>query len=332
MAYLQRKILYTEIEKRRNSNLIVYITGDRRNWETQIHQEVLNFFINHLDILEDDKKITLYLYTRGGNTLAAWSLVNLLRQFCKELEIIVPSKAHSAGTLICLGANTVVMTKQATLGPIDPNVNTPLNPHIPGMPENITLPVSVEAINGYIELVKSVFGVKKSSDLAVVLNSLNSKVHPLVLGEVYRARAQIKKLAEKLLNQQIKEKKKKKKIKKIIDFLCSESGSHDYTINRKEAKDDLSLNIEKPNMELYKVIKQIFDDIQTELELNSDFDPNVILGTNNIVPYRNKRALIESIRGGSHYFVTEGVLSRVQQGQNLIINDQRIFEGWKYES
>ncbi len=45
-----------------------------------------------------------------------------------------------------------------------------------------------------------------------------------------------------------------------------------------------------------------------------------------------KRALIESIRGGSHYFITEGNLSKIQQGVNVLINDQRIFEGWKYES
>jgi hypothetical protein len=330
MGYNERKILYSKIEQKRNSNLIVYITGDRRNWETQIHQEVLNFLINHLDIIKnDDKKISLFLYTRGGNTLAAWSLVNLLRQFCNELEVIVPSKAHSAGTLICLGANSIVMTKQATLGPIDPNVNTPLNPHIPGQPENITFPVSVEAIKGYIELVKSEFGVNKSADLASIISSLNNKIHPLVLGEVYRARAQIKMLARKLLNQQIKDEKKKKI---IIDFLCSESGSHDYTINRKEAKEDLGLNIEKPNDELYQIIKNIFDDIQNELELNSDFDPNSILGTSSNKPYQMKRALIESIRGGSHYFITEGNLSKIQQGVNVLINDQRIFEGWKYES
>ncbi len=329
MGFAERKNYYSEIEDIRKSNIIVYITGDRRNFETQIHQEVLNFFINHLDIIDDDKKITLYLYTRGGNTLAAWSLVNLLHQFCNELEVIVPSKAHSAGTLICLGANTIIMTKQATLGPIDPNVNTPLNPSIPGASGNVTYPVSVEAIKGYIELVKSEFGVTKSNDLSVIINSLNDKIHPLVLGEVYRARAQIKMLAKKLLNQQIKDEKIKKK---IIEFLCSESGSHDYTINRKEAKEDLKLNIEKPNDELYSIIKKIFDDIQNELELNSDFDPNTLLGTNNHHTYLNRRALIESMRGGSHYFITEGNLSRIQQGGNLLINDQRTFEGWKYES
>jgi len=327
MGYKLRKQLYSALEKKRKSKLLVYITGDRRNFETQIHQEVLNFFIKHLDIIKNAKIISLYLYTRGGNTLAAWSLVNLIRQFCEELEVIVPLKAHSAGTLICLGANKIIMTKQATLGPIDPNVNTPLNPHVPGAPENATLPVNVEAIRGYIEFVKEEFGVKYSNDLAQVISSLTEKVHPLVLGEVYRAKAQIKMLANKLLSRQITNKKQKIK---IIDFLCSESGSHDYTINRAEARDDLNLFVETPNDELYKIIKDIFDDIESELELTSLFEPAIMLGEKDSVKYICKRALIESLIGGSHSFQTEGILKKIVHGNKIIINDQRYSEGWKY--
>jgi len=84
--------------------------------ETQIHQEVLDMFADHLDAPFPAKKISLILYTRGGDTLAAWNLVNLIRMYCDKLEVIVPSKARSSGTLICLGADTIVMTKQATLG------------------------------------------------------------------------------------------------------------------------------------------------------------------------------------------------------------------------
>ncbi len=51
----------------------------------------------------------------------------MLRMFCDELEVIVPARARSAGTLMCLGADKVVMTKQATLGPIDPSLTGPLN-------------------------------------------------------------------------------------------------------------------------------------------------------------------------------------------------------------
>ena len=69
--------------------------------------------------------------------------------YCDELIVVIPHKAHSAGTIISLGANEIIMTKQATLSPIDPSLNTSLNPKIN---EVATYPVSVEAVNGYIEL------------------------------------------------------------------------------------------------------------------------------------------------------------------------------------
>ena len=109
--YRDRRDLYSQLQDMRESKVIVYVTGDRRGLETQIHSDTYDYFVNHLDLIRRVPKISLYLYTRGGRTLAAWSLVNLIRQFCTELEVIIPSKAHSAGTLISLGADVIVMTK-----------------------------------------------------------------------------------------------------------------------------------------------------------------------------------------------------------------------------
>lgn len=329
MGYLERKALFQELERTLSTKVILYVTGDQKQWETQIHPEVLDYFVEHLDRIGKVPKISLVLYSRGGNTLAAWSLVNLIRQFCKYFEIIVPSKAQSAATLMCLGANNIYMTKQATLGPIDPSVNTPLNPHIPGAPDNITLPVNVEAIRGFIEMVKVDFGVTQKDDMALITKELMSYIHPLVLGEVYRARSQIKMLAGKLLSKQITD---KKQIKKITSFLCSESGSHDYTINRTEALKELGLPISKPDDFLYNIINSIYKDFASELSLNKDYNPIDILGSSTQIQYSKKRALIESLDFGSHYFVTDGVLSRIQQPIGIAFNDNRVFEGWRYES
>jgi ClpP class serine protease len=128
----KRQHLIGQLEDLRKSRLLVYVTGDRRGLETIIHSEAFDIFTHHLDSIGEINKISVFLYTQGGETLAAWSIANLVRQFCKSLEIIVPSKALSAGTLMCLGADSIIMTKQATLGPIDPSVNTPLNPGILG--------------------------------------------------------------------------------------------------------------------------------------------------------------------------------------------------------
>jgi hypothetical protein len=331
--YTDRRPLYAQLENLRQSKLLVYITGDRPGLETQIHSEVFDFFVNHLDKIGVTNKISLYLYTCGGSTLAAWSLINLIRQFCDDLEIIIPSKCHSAGTIMSLGANRIVMTKQATLGPIDPSVNTPLNPQIEGAPPTAKVPVSVEAIKGYIELVKKELGIKGDNNLATILVTLSQKVHPLVLGEVYRSRSQIKMLAKRLLENQIKD---KKKIEKIVNFLCSDSGSHDYTINRREAKKELGLVIDKPDDQLYAIIKHIYDDIQQELLLTEACDPNSLLGGNPQVTYSFKRGLVESSSGGSNRFCSEGQFIRVQlpgpAGPQPGIHDNRTFEGWKYES
>jgi hypothetical protein len=338
--YKDRIENYKKIENLRNSKLLVYITGDRPGFETQIHPEVLDYFINHLDNLKKEKKITLLLYTRGGNTLAAWSLTNLIRQFCDEFEVLIPSKAHSSGTLISLGANTIIMTKQATLGPIDPSLNSPLNPQNPQAPNNpqARLPVSVESIKGYFELAKKDLQIKDTKSIADILIGLSNQVHPLVLGDVYRSRTQIQMLARKLLLKQIKD---KKQIDKIIAFLCSDSGSHDYTIYRREAKEELGLNIEKPNDEFYQIIKETFTDIQNEFELKKAFDTNILLGNNNQADYSCRRALVESIAGGTDVFVSEGTLLKntqiIQQAPNVppiqrvVIEDQRKFEGWKHE-
>ena len=331
---------YKKIEESRKSKLLVYITGDRPGMETQINNDILEFFVDHLDKLGKPKKISLLLYTRGGNTLTAWSLTNLIRQFCDEFEVIIPSKAHSSGTLISLGANTIMMTKQATLGPIDPSLNSPLNPQDPTQPNNTfaKIPVSVESIKGFFGLAQQDLKVKSQSDLSQLLNSLSDKVHPLVLGDVYRSRTQIRMLASKLLSKQMKD---KKKIEKITSFLCGDSGSHDYTIYRREAHEELGLNIEKPDDNFYKIIKETFDDIKKELELLTPFDAGVIIGASPSLNYSARRALIESIDGGTDVFLSEGTLVKHVQTinqppplppiQRIAVEDQRRFEGWKHE-
>lgn len=323
--YKDRISLYEQLEKEFDSKILLYVTGDRQNLGAQIGEDVIDYFIEHLDKIGVTKRISLYLYTRGGDTAAAWNIVNLLRMFCDELQVIVPHKAHSAGTIISLGANEIVMTKQATLSPIDPSINTAMNPQIPE--GKGTFPVSVEAVKGYLEFAQNELHIDYPQALAEIYSKLTDYVHPLVLGQTYRSRAQIQRLASKLLRNQVTE----AEIKNITDFLCSDSGSHDYTINRREAENDLKLKIRKPTDKQYGVIKAIYEDVRAELQLGNSFNIERINGE-----YSARRALLESIAGGSDYFVSEGKVSRValNAGPNdnrVMIHNQITFEGWRHE-
>ena len=123
----ERQSLLGLIERERKSKALLYATGDRQGLETGIGRDIIDPFVDHLDSLGSVERISLVLYTSGGNTSAAWNLVNLLHMFCDDLEVIAPGKCMSAGTLISLGADRIVMTKQATLGPIDPTLQHPLD-------------------------------------------------------------------------------------------------------------------------------------------------------------------------------------------------------------
>lgn len=333
MSELSRRLeLYEKIQNKRSSKIIAFVNGDRPQWETQLSRDFADIAVEHLDLFDKTEKISVILYTNGGDTLAAWRLVHLLRQFCKTLEVLVPLKALSAGTLMALGADVIVMTKQASLGPIDPSVNTPLNPIIPGGPSGARVSVSVEAIKGYLEIATKELDIKDDSALAGILTSLSGNIHPLVLGQVFRSRAQIQFLARRLLKNQVSN---KDKIEEIIAFLCSESGSHDYTIDRREAR-DLGLTIETPDEELYSLLRDVHHSFRRELEISEPFDVEMLLGTSASASYSVRRCLIESIQGGGHVFVSQGVLTRQTMPSPLPgsvpmpgISDTRQFEGWK---
>lgn len=333
VGYVTRKAIYEQIEKSRDSKVVAYVTGDRPGAETRVSPEVIDLFVDHLDAIWPAKKISLIIYTNGGDTAAAWRLINLIRTFCDELEVIVYSKALSAGTLICLGANKIVMTKQATLGPIDPSLNSPLGPVVPGGNPNHRAPVSVEAIQGYLDVATNELGIKDDTALAGIWTDLSKQIHPLVLGQIFRTRQQIRTLARKLLEFQ---KTDAEVVDRIVSFLCSESGSHDHTINRREAR-GLGLAVENPSQELYDILRSLNQDYVESLQLRTPFNPDTLLAGQQQAEYVASRALVESSAFGSHQFVSEGTMSRIDvpspMGPPQIgFQDMRRFEGWRKEA
>ena len=330
--YERRKEPYRKIERFTKSKVLCYVTGDRQNLGIQIAQDAIDHFVQHLDTIGVTKRISLVIYSRGGDLLAGWNIVNLVRQFCDELAVIIPMKAHSTATLIALGASSVMMTKQATLGPIDPSLNGPLNPAAPGPNPMARIPVSVESVTGYFDFARSL-GISSEYEMMQLVVNLSEQLNPLVIGNVYRSRTQIRMLGRRLLSSHIED---AGKIDRILDFLCSESGSHDYTINRREAANELGLKIEKPTETQYATLKALHDDYSAELELLNPFDPNLLLGSDPEVDYSFTRGLLESVEGGSTKFSSRGKLRRLTvptpAGPQDATEDRRTFEAWHHET
>lgn len=84
--------------------------------------------INHTDpddlseILSgiEGSEADFFIQTPGGNVDATEKLIGILRQRLKSWRVIVPSWAKSAGTVIALSSENIVLGINSELGPIDP--------------------------------------------------------------------------------------------------------------------------------------------------------------------------------------------------------------------
>jgi membrane-bound ClpP family serine protease len=131
----KRAKILEELQAELGFPMLAYVTGDRPNLPTQIAPDQVILFPRHLKAIGNQTRAGLLLYTRGGDTNSAWPIINFLRAYFDEVVVLVPFFAHSAGTLICLGADRIYMSKLATLSPIDPSVANAFNPQDPTNPQ-----------------------------------------------------------------------------------------------------------------------------------------------------------------------------------------------------
>jgi hypothetical protein len=67
-------------------------------------------------------ELDVLLQTPGGDIDAAFRFTKLLRHSARKVNIIVPLYAKSAGTLMCLGADKLLLTYLSELGPLDTQI------------------------------------------------------------------------------------------------------------------------------------------------------------------------------------------------------------------
>jgi ATP-dependent protease ClpP protease subunit len=117
-ARYQRQDLIKEIDAREQTSLICYVGG--RN--TEIDRNDVIGFVDMLHNLQDGAPIDLLLHTLGGDVDACEKLMALIHAKTGEgaFRVIIPDMAKSAGTLMALGANNIIMSDSSELSMIDP--------------------------------------------------------------------------------------------------------------------------------------------------------------------------------------------------------------------
>lgn len=109
-------------------NVIVYYSGwlQKVGLPSQIfslNDADKNGFMSAIHGMDRSLGLDLVMHTPGGEIAATESLVDYLRSmFDGDVRAIVPQLAMSAGTMVALSCKSVVMGKESSLGPIDPQI------------------------------------------------------------------------------------------------------------------------------------------------------------------------------------------------------------------
>ena len=185
----RRQELINEIEKLTGNKLICYLGGH----SGLISRDDAVFFGDLLHNIPANHPVDLLLQTPGGDIDAAEKLINMVRNRVRSarLRVIVPDYAKSAGTLIALGADAVMMSDSSELGPIDPQVTL----------EDASGNQMTTPIHSYLEAFREHSeALRRKPDDPVALQMLK-KIDPIKFKHFEMVMRRARTIAEELLQQ-----------------------------------------------------------------------------------------------------------------------------------
>ncbi len=121
-AHQTRVEHFVELEEALGRPVVSYFTSFR--FPVSIEDSDADLLEGILQGLDLSRGFALFVSSPGGDGLASERIINICRSYSGtgEYWAVVPGKAKSAATMICLGASQILMDTTAELGPIDPQL------------------------------------------------------------------------------------------------------------------------------------------------------------------------------------------------------------------
>lgn len=267
MSLSERVELYKKIEAKRGNPLIVYITSQRPGANALMAGDVIDEFIDQLNVVNKKPKgsIDLLIESLGGDPLTSWKLISLLRSSFKKVNVIVPHSAFSAATLLALGADEIVMGPYGSLGPIDPQITTRKK-------DGTAQQFGYEDVVSFLSFMREEGGITEQQYIRGAFEKLCEIVEPPALGFAKRSSSLSISIGEKMLQMHMTDSDKKNQAHAIAVKLNKSFFNHGHALGRKEAK-EIGLNITIPDSDLEKLIWDVHTNFELDLKTRTPFDP-----------------------------------------------------------
>ena len=218
----QKNTFLSRLSEKTGRNTILYFSSflqKQPSNDASINDLDINAFMENIHGLDKSRGLDLILHTPGGDLAATEQIIKYLKScFHGDIRAVIPQMAMSAGSMIAVSCKSVIMGKQSSLGPFDPQLN--------GVPCQSALR----------EFYKAVEDVSKNPASLGLWQAILSKLNPTFLTLC----AQADELAEELTEKILEDKEIKPQIKQRIKNTFAkneESKTHSRHFDRDKCKE-----------------------------------------------------------------------------------------------
>ncbi len=218
----QKNTFLNRLSEKTGRNTILYFSSflqKQPSNDASINDLDINAFMENIHGLDKCRGLDLILHTPGGDLAATEQIIKYLKScFHGDIRAVIPQMAMSAGSMIAVSCKSVIMGKQSSLGPFDPQLN--------GVPCQSALR----------EFYKAVEDVSKNPASLGLWQAILSKLNPTFLTLCAQADELAEELTEKILEDKEIEPQIKQRIKNTF-AKNEESKTHSRHFDRDKCKE-----------------------------------------------------------------------------------------------
>ena len=252
---------YRAIEAHRGRPIIAYATSTRQGLRVMMAGDAVRELIDQVDAIPaGSTEVDVLLHSTGGDALAAWKLMSVLRERFSKVGVLVPFAAFSAATVFALGADEIVMHPHASLGPIDPQI-------LLRLPDGNMRQFAYEDLTAYLKFLGDEVGITEQVHKTTVVDRLFTSVDPVVVGGAKRASDLASAVGARLLSMHEKD---ERRAKQIATNLNKSFFAHGDAVSRTRAR-ELELNVAPSDPKLEALIWDAYLGLESSMELRKPF-------------------------------------------------------------
>lgn len=227
----------------------------------RLKREMLSPLADILDGLDVDGPVDVLTDRIGTAGEESWRLVSTLREYFGGYDAIVPFAASTAASQVALGADRLVMGPMASLAPVEP-----LRMRLAEVDNTNKLPITADDFRHFLRFLNA-----EGDGVETLGAQMVERLDPLIVGATEKARQLHRLVTRRCLESHLSSPDDAAQVDEIVEAMCGGLLSHFFPVTRRDCEKRLGLTVVRPEVELMRAIRELYDYYGQILAIEGDF-------------------------------------------------------------